>query len=114
MAKKQTKTIKAYQSIRSLNLPDFHTYANIHISIKGQLNSSDSYRGGYNITISDCSNQINIHGGITTPVKRNNAIYKMDTMINELSKARDYLIEECKKNNVRIKPNKENTNESKL
>ena len=93
--------MKPYGSIKSLNHLKFDTNAMIKIGMSGDLNGK-SYNGTYDILIASCDRRINLHGYLGRPIDRMNAVYKMDSLINELTKAKEHLINQCKEQKVTI------------
>lgn len=87
----KTKNIKkSFSSL--LNKPGFHSTAAIAVDLETDL-SDHMWRlvDGY-LYISDCSRQISIDLSANNDKEIKNVIYKLDTMIDVLTKARDAFV----------------------
>jgi len=84
-----------------LNLPGHETHANIVTDITLSTSSwrnSDNYRTCYvNLGISDCKDIVSLNLDISTDedADRDNAIYKVSTLIDVLTEFKEALIKEC-------------------
>ncbi len=101
--KKSQKVIKPYLSIRHLNLPQEQLHSSISITIN---NEQSEYK------IIDCESKVTLtqyyRGRRRNVHNRQNAVFKLQSMIEELTKARDYLVSEFERNNLRYNKTKLN------
>lgn len=101
MSKKKAKKI-SYNSIALLNHPCNDGGAYIRIRLHGNINKKG--RGyDFQMTISDCNNRALLHGEIGTPQGKFNTLYKINTLIHELEKAKEKIEEVIKEHNLLVK-----------
>lgn len=94
------KKIESFRDIRSLNLIEKDTPA----YAKSVISSSPNREGFgfYDIEISDCNSRISLHGSLSNPLSRKNALYKIQNLIEVLEGAKNHIESEVKTNNIRI------------
>lgn len=102
MAKRPPKFTDIHRSIEFLNLADKDSPATISVQVQKCLLNSRKYNSGqYIIRISDCGNQVELHGVVNSPESRKNALHKFDTLIKHLQAGRDHLESEFKRHKVK-------------
>ncbi|BDS12761.1 hypothetical protein [Aureispira anguillae] len=101
MSKRKTKKIN-YNSIALLNCPENDGGAYIRIRMYGDVNKKGS---SYDcqITISDCNNRALLHGEFGSPEGKYNTLYKINTLIDELEKAKKELEAITEEHHLKIK-----------
>jgi len=96
--KKQVMKIEPLDKIMFLNLPGKESAASIGVRISPRLRDWDAYA----IYITDCDDTIKLHGSLGSIESRKNAINKFDTMIDILINARNHIVFECRKKELKI------------
>ena len=94
MATKKKKQVKPYSKIKLLNIPEYDGGAYIATKV---------HRSSFEIHITDCENKVQLHGGLRNMEQRKNALFKIDTAIQELIDLRNHLTDEFKSNGMRVK-----------
>jgi len=96
--KKPVMKIEPMDEMKFLNLPGKESAASLGIRISPQIREWNAYA----IYISDCDDAIRLHGSLGSIESRKNAINKFDTMISMLIKARNHIVFECRKKELKI------------
>ena len=97
--KKQTRAVKIvpFQNISCLNMVGKGSDASILCSVSDKIADWSAYQ----INVSDCDQKARLHGSLKTPENRQNALHKIDALINSLTEMRTHLINEF--NNRKLK-----------
>lgn len=94
--------IEKYETVNRVNLPEIGNTSNIECVVVGELTKMESI-GSYCVTITDCNSLINLHGTFKSELTRKNALYKLDTLINNLTDMKIHIEKEFKRNKLTIK-----------
>lgn len=78
-----------------LNVKERESNAFVSVGLK-----SDGWEA-YTIKITDCENQILLHGGLHKRASRKNAMYKINTMIHALTRLKEEMKKEFERLNVK-------------
>ena len=94
-----------YSSIALLNQPSHDGGAYISTKAFGHLNSGrDAWCVRINIV--DCHNKATLHGSLGNPNDRDNTLFKIDTMIQELTNLKTAIQNKIKEHNLKVYPKK--------
>jgi len=100
--KKRKKEIVPFQEVKFLNSAEKGSMALVGVKINGVISGGTKWGDNYEIKITDCNNQILLHGSLKNPESRKNALAKFDNLIEVLSKSRDHIENQLKEQKLRF------------
>lgn len=89
--------MKPYRTIEHLNMLGKGSGAYISCEV-----GNNGPNNGYNIIVSDCHSKSELHGSLNRVDSRQNAIHKIDTLINSLIKTRNHIVAEAQSKGMKI------------
>lgn len=103
--KKRIK-IKPYRTINHVNMIQDGGNAYIACSVKDSISNWSSYK----VVVSDCEQKIQLTGRLNSIKERQNALYKLNVMIQDLINMRGHIVHESRINNLKIYNKGDNRN----